>query len=66
VKERWGRGEAVEGDIEAELESSGLQRVRRVGFEAGTAEESGGFGVIREESGGYMERSYMGMATTSG
>ena len=66
VEERRGSREAVEGDIETELEGSGLERVRGVGFETGAAEEGERGGVGGEESGGYMERGYMGMAATGG
>ncbi|KAF7837968.1 hypothetical protein G2W53_006450 [Senna tora] len=62
VERRGSGGEAVEGNVEAELEGSALKRVRRVGVEAGGAEGAGAEG---EESGGHVERSEVGMASAA-
>lgn len=59
-------GEAVEGDIEAELEGSAVEGVGGgvvgVGGEAGSSEEVSGGGGGAEEGGGDMERGDLRVA----
>lgn len=68
---RWWRrrGKAVECDIEAELESSALERegsgMVRMRTDASAAKEGGGRGGGVEESGGDMKRSNLSMATAA-
>lgn len=64
----WGGGEAVEGDVEAELEGAAVERVVgglvvRLRLEAGAAEETG---AGAQESGGDMEGSDLSVAAAAG
>lgn len=63
-----GGGEAVEGDVEAELEGAALERVVgglvvRLRLEAGAAEEAG---AGAQESGGDMKRGELSVAAAAG